>query len=208
MSNCEFDLYLVTDRKLAEQGNLIHTVRCALDGGVRAIQLREKDLSTFALYRLAEQTQELCERYHAELYINDRIDIALAVGAAGVHLGHSSIPPTAARKLLGAARKIGVSTHSLADARSAEASGADFIAFGPVYYTPSKAPYGQPQGIEALKKILENVALPVYAIGGIKEENLKETMLTGCRGVALISAIMGAKDPKIATERLLQLLRG
>ena len=208
MATCEFDLYLVTDRKLADQKNLIHTVRCALDGGVRAIQLREKDLSTHALYRLAEQIQELCEYYDAELYINDRVDIALAVGAAGVHLGHNSIPPAAARTLLGPTRKIGVSTHSLAEARSAEASGADFVAFGPVYYTPSKASYGQPQGLDALKKILENIALPVYAIGGIKKENLRATMLTGCRGVALISAIMGAKDPKIATERLLQLLRG
>lgn len=208
MPNPGFNLYLVTDRKLAPQRDLLDTLHRALDGGVKAIQLREKDLSTLDLYRLAEKVKRLSEPFHAGLYINDRIDVALAADATGVHLGNASLPVAEARRLLGSQYQIGVSTHSLPDAKAAQTAGADFIVFGPVYYTPSKASYGPPQGLKELKKILENVSLPVYAIGGIKADNAKKTMTLGCAGVALISEIMGAKDPKSSTERLIQLLQG
>jgi len=201
-----FDLYLVTDRKLTQGRDLLWVLERALNGGVKAIQLREKDLSGKELFTLAERISRLCEKYQAQLFINDRVDVALAVDAAGVHLGEASMPISAARALIGANRSIGVSTHSLEGARRAEQEGADFVVFGPVYFTPSKADYGNPQGLRALQIIVENISLAVYAIGGIKAENLLETRTAGSRGVALISAIMNADDPEHAAKQILALL--
>lgn len=178
----------------------------ALDGGVKAIQLREKDLDGKELFLLAERVRVLCSRYHAALFINDRIDVALAVEADGVQLGKTALPITAARALLGAERMIGASTHSIEEAREAEREGADFILFGPVYFTPTKAAYGTPQGIAALQKIVENTSLPVYAIGGIKSDNVEAVMRTGAKGIALISAVLAALDPKAAVAAIQQLL--
>jgi thiamine-phosphate pyrophosphorylase len=202
-----FDLYLVTDRTQARGRDLLSVLQQALEGGVKAIQLREKDLGGKALFDLAEKTRELCDRYDALLLINDRIDIALAVDAAGVQLSKPSLPISAARALLGAQKLIGASTHSLDEARQAESSGADFVLFGPVYFTPSKAGFGAPQGLDALKKIVANLRVPVYAIGGIKPENIIDVHRLGVRGVALISAIISADRPKEAATTLAQLLR-
>ena len=199
----EFDLYLVTDRNQTRERDLLWVLEQALDGGVRAVQLREKDLEGKELFNLAEKVRDLCARYHAALFINDRIDVACAIDADGVQLGKTSLPIETARELLGPIRTIGASTHSLEETRDAERQGADFILFGPVYFTASKAAYGAPQGLAALKKIVENIALPVYAIGGIKPENVEEVMSAGSRGIALISAVMAAIDPK-TTSRMLQ----
>ncbi len=202
-----FDLYLVTDRKQTSGRDLLWVLEAAFEGGVKAVQLREKDLGGRELFLLAEKLKGLTERYHAELLINDRVDVALAVDADGVHLGSASIPVAAARKLVGEKKLIGVSTHSLKEASQAEKVGADFILFGPVYFTPSKAAYGKPQGLEALKKIMENISLPVYAIGGIKVAHIPEITRTGCRAVALISAILSAEKPRTAAEEILRALR-
>jgi thiamine-phosphate pyrophosphorylase len=201
-----FALYLITDRTATQARNLLWVLEQALDGGVKAIQLREKDLDGKCLFDLATKVSALCRRYNAELFINDRIDVALAVDAAGVQLGKASLPIAAARALLGSARAIGYSAHSLAEARDAERDGADFILFGPVYFTPSKAPYGSPQGLAALKNIVEKIALPVYAIGGVNTANVAQAMNSGIHGVALISAIMGAENPASATKTILTLL--
>jgi len=203
-----FDLYLITDRKLTLGRDLTWVIERALDGGVKAIQLREKDLSGKELFNLAERVTRLCQRYRAQLFINDRVDIALAVDAAGVHLGEASMPVPAARSLLGAHRSIGVSTHSLEGARRAAQDGADFIVFGPVYFTPSKANFGAPQGVKALQIIVENISLAVYAIGGIKADNLLEIKNVGSRGVALISAIIRAEDPALAAKQIIAGLTG
>lgn len=208
MPQPNFDLYLVTDRKLTLGRDLIWVLERALDGGVKAVQLREKDLSGKELFTLAERVARLCQRYQSQLFINDRVDLALAVDAAGVHLGEASMPVPAARSLLGAHRSIGVSTHSLESAHRAEQDGADFIVFGPVYFTPSKANFGLPQGLKALQIIVENISLAVYAIGGIKAETLLETKCVGSRGVALISAIMSAEDPALAAKQILAGLTG
>jgi thiamine-phosphate pyrophosphorylase len=204
--NPNFDLYLVTDRSQTEGRDLLWVLEQALDGGVQAVQLREKDLSGKALFELAEKTRRLCDCYQAALLINDRIDVALAVDAAGVQLTGVSLPVDVARSLLGPQKLLGASTHSLEEARHAQTDGADFILFGPVYFTPSKAAFGAPQGLPALKKILENVSLPVYAIGGIKAEHIADLRSLGVRGVALISAIIGAADPKEAAASLVRLL--
>jgi thiamine-phosphate pyrophosphorylase len=203
----DFDLYLVTDRSLARDRDLLWVLERALSGGVKAIQLREKDLGGKELFVLAESARRLTERYHARLLINDRVDVALAVEADGVQMGKASIPIEAARGLLGRQKMIGASTHSLEEAREAEQKGADFVLFGPVYFTPSKASYGAPQGLSALKIIVEKISLPVYAIGGIKAENIEEARRTGIRGVALISSVMSAGDPTAATVDILKLLR-
>ena len=203
-----FDLYLVTDRNQTHGRDLLWVLESALDGGVKAIQLREKDLGGGELFSLAEAARELTQRYHAQLLINDRIDVALAVDADGVQLGNASIPTGAARILLGRQKLIGASTHSLGEAEEAERNGADFVLFGPVFFTPSKASYGSLQGLAALEIIVEKISLPVYAIGGIKPENIPETRRSGVQGVALISAVMNAADPKDATKRILNLLKG
>ena len=207
MGVTDFTLYLVTDRNQTGGRNLLWVLEQALDGGVRAVQLREKDLSGRDLFLLAERCQRLCQSYRAALFINDRLDVALAVGAAGVQIGKPSIPVETARTLLGSQKLIGVSTHTLEEAKAAEQSGADFILFGPVYFTASKSAYGSPQGLFALKTIVDNISLPVYAIGGVTLENIEPAKNTGVRGVALISAIVSAANPKKAAEEMLRRLR-
>jgi thiamine-phosphate pyrophosphorylase len=159
------------------------------------------------LFSLAEKVCKLCQAYNAALFINDRIDVALAVDAAGVQLSQTSLPVVTTRALLGPQKIIGASTHSLQEAREAEQNGADFVLFGPVYFTASKAAYGAPQGVPALKTIVDNISLPVYAIGGIKPENIESTKKLGLRGVALISAIVSAESPKEAAAKMLRQLR-
>ncbi len=146
-----FDLYLVTDRTQTRGRDLLWVLEQALEGGVNAVQLREKDLGGKDLYELAEKTSRLCERYRASLFINDRVDVALAVDAAGVQLGKTSLPIETARVLLGPEKLIGASIHSLEELSDAEKGGADFVLFGPVYFTPSKASFGAPQGLASLR---------------------------------------------------------
>jgi thiamine-phosphate pyrophosphorylase len=203
----DFELYLVTDRNQTGGRDLLWVLEQALDGGVKAIQLREKDLPGRDLFLLAEKTRRLCQAYRAALFINDRVDVALASDAEGVQLGATSIAVAPARALLGPQKLIGVSTHSLEEAKIAEQSEADFVLFGPVYYTASKAAYGAPQGLPALKAIVDNISLPVYAIGGMSLENAGSIRNAGVRGVALISAILSAQNPKEATEKILRRLR-
>ncbi|HET6421170.1 MAG TPA: thiamine phosphate synthase [Geobacteraceae bacterium] len=202
----DFDLYLITDRKQARNGRLSEVIEAALRGGVKAVQLREKDLSGRSLFDAALGMRELTSRYGAKLIINDRVDIALAVDADGVHLGGESIPARAARKVLGGSRLVGVSCHDRTGAFAARDGGADFITFGPVYFTPSKARYGSPVGVAALRETAEAVGIPVFALGGIKRENVREVIAAGARGIALISAIIAADDPEKETKELLSLL--
>ncbi len=145
----DFKLYLITDRRQTRSRTLSAVVEQALQGGVRAVQLREKDLPTDELYRLADEFRRLTSLYGAKLLINERADIARDVRADGVHLQESGISVAAARKIIGPERLIGVSCHSLDSAKSAQKSGADFITFGPVFFTPSKAVYGKPCRIGA-----------------------------------------------------------
>lgn len=199
-----FRLYCVTDRTQTAARPLVDVVHAALDGGVRAVQLREKDLEGGELYHLASQLRKITEGYRARLFINERLDVALAVGADGVHLGQTSFPVAAARKLLGPDKLIGVSTHSLAEITAA--AGADFIVFGPVYFTPSKAVYGAPQGLDRLRKAVAQSSAPVFAIGGINVERIPHVLTAGAYGVAMISAISAASDPAQAVRELLHQL--
>lgn len=200
----DFNLYLITDRTAVP--DILGAVEEALRGGVRALQLREKDLRIRELLDLAYRMRDLTKRYGGLLFINDRVDVAVAVGADGVHLGRSSIPPSAVRKVSNDLI-IGVSTHSVDEAIEAEREGADFITLGPVFYTPSKAGYGEPLGLNTLKKVCSSVSLPVLAIGGIKPDTVKEVINSGAKGVAVISAILGANNIKDAAEKFLRCLR-
>ncbi len=199
-----FRLYFVTDRKQTADRPLADVVHAALDGGVRAVQLREKDLEGRELYALAEQLRTLTARYRAQLLVNDRLDVALAVEADGVHLGQHSFSVQDARRLLGAGKLIGVSTHSRQEITAAQ--GADFMLFGPVYYTPSKAAYGEPQGLDRLRAAVAHSAVPVFAIGGIKTGRVADVLETGAHGIAMISAISAAPDPAQAARELLRQL--
>jgi thiamine-phosphate pyrophosphorylase len=204
----DFNLYLITDRKQLPTGrSLVETVESALEGGVRAVQLREKDLSAAELYPLARELRELTARYGARLLINDRLDVALAVEADGVHLGGHSLPVAAARKILGPGKLIGVSTHRPEEATGAQRDGADFVTFGPVYFTPSKAAYGEPVGLGRLTEACATAPLPVFALGGVTLGRLPELRAAGCHRIALISAILAAADPAAAAAAILARIR-
>ena len=177
---------------------LIQKIERAAKAGVDWIQIREKDLSGRELARLAEQAI-LCAGSGSAVLVNDRVDIAYAIGAAGVHLGEQSLPTSEARKLLnrGGARTnflVGVSAHSLEGALQAEHGGADYVIFGPVYTTPSKAGFGEPQGVQRLKEICKRSTIPVLAIGGITLENAGECVAAGAAGIAAIRLFQDAED--------------
>ncbi len=203
----DFALYLITDRQqIAPQHDLLSAVAAALQGGVQAVQLREKDLNSRELLELGQQLRQLTDQYQAKLFINDRCDIASAVAADGVHLTEQSINIATARQLLGANKLIGISTHSLQGAISAEQQGADFITFSPIYYTPSKAAYGAPQGLDNLTQICNQVSIPVFALGGITLERVSAVINAGASGIALISAIIAKDDPCSAAGQFRQAL--
>jgi thiamine-phosphate pyrophosphorylase len=195
-------VYLVTDRTQTNGRPLIDVVESALHGGLRAVQLRERDLTTRELLALAEALRTRTDRYGAALLINDRIDVALACGADGVHLPADSFAINEARALLGAQRVIGVSTHAPHEVAAAAAAGADFVVFGPIYDTPSKRPYGKPLGVDALAAARAAAALPLFAIGGIDAARAREVVGHGADGVAVIRAVLAADDARHAAREL------
>jgi thiamine-phosphate pyrophosphorylase len=200
----DFRLYFVTDRTQTAGRPLVDVVHAALDGGVRAVQLREKDLEGGELYHFASQLRKITEGYRARLLINERLDVALAVGADGVHLGQTSFPVAAARRLLGPDKLIGVSTHSPTEITAAV--GADFLVFGPVYFTPSKAAYGEPQGLNRLREAVAQSSVPIFAIGGVTIERIPHVLTAGAYGVATVSALSAASDPTQAAREILHRL--
>ncbi len=200
----DFRLYLITDRHQTGGRSLTEVVRQSLEGGARAVQLREKELSSAELYCLAAELRLLTTEFDARLIINDRLDIALAVGADGVHVGVNSLPVAMVRRLLGKDKIIGYSAHAIDEALSAQSDGADFVTFGPVYFTPSKAGYGDPCCVKKLAEAASALDIPLLALGGISEERVPEVLTAKVRGIAVISAITAAADPRAATASLLK----
>ena len=178
----------------------------ALSGGVRGVQLREKALPARDCYELAREMRTLTARYGARLLINDRVDIALAGGADGVHLPEAGLPVAAARELLGPARLIGVSCHSREKALDAERGGADFITFGPVWFTPSKVSYGEPVGVGSLVEATRSLSIPVFALGGVTRDRVPELLASGIHRIACISALLAAPAPCAEAKDLTTLL--
>lgn len=199
----DFTLYLITDRMQTAGRTLPAVVAEALEGGVRSVQLREKDLPPGELFELAVELRAVTRQYGALLFINDRIDVALAAEADGVHLGRASMPVRAARRILGRGMLTGYSAHGVEEALRAERDGADFVTFGPVYDTPSKRSFGPPVGTERLAEAVHSLTVPVFALGGISLSNMAGAMESGCHGVALISAIIAAEQPQAASRELL-----
>lgn len=197
-----FQIHLITDRKRS-RGILCHTIEEALLGGVDCVQVREKGGPARELYETALKLLPHTREAGAMLLVNDRVDVALASGADGVHLAAKSLPPAKARELLGEKPLLGCSVHSLAEAREAASAGVDYVTFGHVYPTSSK-PGLPPRGVRELAGIVESVQVPVLAIGGIDESNVGEVLETGCAGIAVISTIGAAQDPRLAARRLRQ----
>ena len=203
----DFRLYLITDRTLfPDEDAFFAAIEGALKAGVRAVQLREKDLPTRELLNVVYRMRKLTAEYGAKLFVNDRADIALCAGADGVHLGQESMPVYAVRKIAGDDFTIGVSTHNLKEASLAEKEGADFITFGPVYQTPSKLKYGAPVGLEALNEVAGEIGIPVFGIGGIKLDTINAVMKSGAHGIAVISGILSAADKEMAAKDYLQMI--
>jgi thiamine-phosphate pyrophosphorylase len=199
----DFSLYLITDRRQVKGGDLVSAVGKALSAGVRTVQLREKDLFSRELYELAHDLRKVTAEHGARLLINDRVDIAQAVDADGVHLGGDSMPLYKARKILGSNKLIGVSCHNQVSAITAQEKGADFITFGPVFHTPSKASFGDPVGLEKLGEVASLLRIPVFGLGGINSANIPEVLSAGVHGIAMISAILAADDPSAAAAGIL-----
>jgi thiamine-phosphate pyrophosphorylase len=200
----DFRLYLITDRMQTAGRLLPAVVADALRGGLRAVQLREKDLTAGQLFELAVELRKITREYGAKLLINDRIDVALAVAADGVHLGKASLPVPVARHILGNERLIGYSAHSVEEAIQAQQGGADFVTLGPVNHTHSKAQFGEPLGVSVLFDAIRVLTIPVFALGGVNRTSVAEVLSSGTHGVALISAIMAAPNPTLETESLLR----
>ena len=189
------NVYLISDFSQHQATPITEQVEKALQGGVRVLQLREKDLSPKELLEQALEIKPVIEKYDAKLFINDRADIAQITGAHGVHLTEVSVPAGEIKDNF-PDLMVGVSTHTKEGALLAEADGADFITFSPVYETPSKIHFGPPQGPERLGEIVKLVHLPVLALGGIKLNRVPEVLEQGAHGVAVISGIWDAKDIK------------
>ena len=199
-------LTLVTDRTQTRGRELVTVVGECLAAGLPAVQAREKDLGAADLTLLCRRLRGLTLDTQALLIVNDRVDVALAVGADAVQRASTSLPVKDIRGLVGGQLRIGASVHSLQDAIEAEVNGADWVVFGPIYDTPSKRGFGPPQGLDKLTRVATTVKIPVIAIGGITPERAREVMSAGAHGVAVISAILAADAPADATRRLLEAL--
>jgi len=170
------------------------TVRQALEAGVRAVQLRDKTASTGKLVEQALVLGDMCRQFGALFLVNDRVDVAMAAGSDGVHLGQDDMPLAYARKLLGPSAVIGISVRTCQEAEEAEKGGADYIAANMVFATETKTDLPEPLGLEMVTEIKGATSLPLVAIGGINEKNYREVMNAGADGVAMVSAIMAARD--------------
>jgi thiamine-phosphate pyrophosphorylase len=203
----ELRLTLVTDRTQTLGRELVTVVGDCLAAGLPAVQVREKDLGAADLALLCRRLRGLTLDTQAMLIVNDRVDVALAVGADAVQRTSTSLPVKDIRALVEGRLKIGASVHSLRDAIEAEVNGADWLVFGPVYDTPSKRASGPPQGLDKLSRVATAVKVPVIAIGGITPERVHDVKRAGAHGVAVVSSILTADSPAAATRKFLEALR-
>lgn len=203
MKNLDLSLYLVTD-KSDDVEKFLKTIEEAIKGGASVVQIREKTADTLDFYNLALKVKEITEKHDVPLIINDRVDVALAVDAEGVHVGQSDMPCDVTRALVGPDKIVGVSAATIEEARKAESDGADYIGTGAVFPTATKddAPKITKKD---LKEIVESISIPVVAIGGITLNNAHELNDTGIAGLSVVSAIMSSENPKKSSEELLKI---
>lgn len=197
----DYSIYLVTDDGCLQGRALIDCVREALEGGVTLVQYRAKTASSAEMYNEALQLKALCDSFKVPLIINDRLDIAMAVGAAGVHLGQDDLPCAAARRILGEDYLIGVSAHNPAEARAALLCGADYLGCGAVFGTATKADV-QKLGTDGLAAICKAKGLPVVGIGGVTADNYREVRAAGADGAAIVSGILAQPDIRTTVEAI------
>ncbi|MBI4246126.1 MAG: thiamine phosphate synthase [Candidatus Rokubacteria bacterium] len=195
-------LYVILDRTAARGRDLGEILDGALAGGCRLVQLREKEWPSGRVYPLAERLRRRCREAGAVFVVNDRVDLAVAVDADGVHLGQDDLPPTAARRLLRPGMILGLSTHSVEQARAAQAAGADYVAVGSMFPTSTKPDF-QLVGPDLVRKLRPEIRAPLIGIGGITPANVAEVIRAGADGVAVISAVCAAPDPAATTREFL-----
>jgi len=201
----DYSLYLVTDRDLLGGRNLVNEIRKAVKGGVTMVQLREKKAGSREFYQLAVAVKMELDAAGIPLIINDRLDIALAAGADGLHIGQEDLPLPLAAELMPAGSIIGISASSVEQGRDAVRLGASYIGAGPVFYTSTKEDASCPIGLEGLREIKKLNNIPLIAIGGINEDNLSMVKNAGADGAAVVSALMGNPDIEAAARRLIKL---
>ncbi|HEY8908776.1 MAG TPA: thiamine phosphate synthase [Desulfosporosinus sp.] len=201
----DYSLYLVTDRNLLRGRDLVQSIELAIQGGVTLVQLREKSVSTREFLELAIRVKEITFRYRIPLIINDRLDIALAAKADGLHVGQDDLPMAKARELF-PNKIIGVSASTLAEALLAQQQGADYLGVGAIYTTSTKTDAPE-VSLDQLELIKKSVTIPVVAIGGINEKNLKQVLATGVDGVSVVSAILAKENILKAAQQLRELTR-
>ena len=199
-------LHLLTDMVLQSRFSHMEITRLGIAGGADTIQYRQKSGSTREMIEIARNMKRLCSEAGVTFIVNDRLDVAIAAEADGVHLGQDDFPIPMARELLGEGRIIGGSAATLDEARKCLSEGADYVGFGPVYPTSSKDDAGPVSGIDILKQVVEIIPLPIIAIGGVGPENIPDVMRAGARGIAVISAVCCQDDPEEATRALYQAL--
>lgn len=205
--NFDYTLYLVTDRQLMSCDSLTEAVEQAILGGCTMIQLREKELSSLEFYNQAVAVKQVTDKYHIPLIINDRIDIAMAVQATGVHIGQHDLPAAAVRKVIGENMLLGVSASSIAEAIQAQQDGADYLGVGAMFPTGTKTD-ADSASMEELQKIRTAVSLPIVVIGGINKGNAGRFKPMGIDGLAVVSAIIAQSDIKAAAAELKDLFCG
>jgi thiamine-phosphate pyrophosphorylase len=201
------DLYLLTDPELAGARPLLQIVASALEGGATALQLRDKKATPRDLLPLGAEMRRIAHHYGAAFLVNDRLDLALALEADGVHVGPEDLPPLEARRLMPSPRQVGVSARRVEEAVAAEKAGADYLGAGPVFSTGTKPDAGLPIGLEGLAAIAAAVSIPVVGIGGIHEGNAASVIDAGASGVAVISALIAAEDPQARAAEILARVR-
>ncbi len=206
ITNIDYSLYLVTDRGLARGRTTFEIVTAAVNGGASAVQLREKNCTTREFIEQALSIKSFLQARRVPLIINDRLDVAQAVEADGVHLGQTDMPLERAKKILGDAMIIGISAECLQDALAAEKGGADYLGVSPIYATPTKTDTAPALGLEGLREIRQAVQLPLVGIGGLNRDNSADVIRNGADGVAVVSAIVAAEDPEAAARALKQVI--
>ena len=199
-------LYVVLDRAAARGRSLDDVLAAVIDGGCRMVQLRDKESPSGRLLPLAERLLARARSAGVTFVVNDRVDLAVAVGADGVHLGQDDLPARLARPLLRPGMVLGVSTHDVAQAHAARDAGADYVAVGAMFATPTKPDFLL-VGPGLLRKLRPDIRVPLVGIGGITHDNVADVIRAGADGVAVISAVCGAPDPAVATRRFLDIIR-
>lgn len=203
----DYSLYLVTDSGLSRGRSLLEIVQAGVAGGITCVQVREKTLSSREYIMRLLAIRALLREHGVPLFVNDRVDIALAVEADGIHLGQTDMPLTLARRLVGDRLIVGISCESVQDAVDAEQGGADYVSVSPVFATPTKTDTAPAMGLEGVRAVRAAVEVPVVAIGGINATNAAEVVRAGADGICVISGIVSAPDPRAASAALRRIVR-